>query len=98
MPQARLQPSAPISIVRILMSAPVATPSEQMKVSAMIRPNRVSDIRSIGSSTLPNRESESSDIMVQPASLKAWKNVNTDQKCWIREENSAQALDLDQFP
>jgi len=36
--------------------------------------------------------------MVQPASLKAWKNVNTDQKCWIREENSVQALDLDQFP
>src|ERR1700751_4337626 len=63
MPQARLQPSAPISIVWILMLAPVAIPSEQRKVRAMIRPNKVSEILSIGSSTLPKGVSDASDIL-----------------------------------
>src|SRR5215468_7382075 len=40
----------------------VATPRLQMKVRAMIRPNKVSEIRSIGSSTRPKRVSETSDI------------------------------------
>src|SRR6476620_10953739 len=40
----------------------VATPRLQMKVRAMIRPNKVSEIRSIGSSTRPDGLSETSDI------------------------------------
>src|SRR6185436_21056693 len=40
----------------------VATPRLQMKVRAMIRPNKVSEIRSIGSSTRPMGISETADI------------------------------------
>src|SRR5215470_19225372 len=47
----------------MLMLAPVAIPSEQRKVRAMIRPNKVSEILSIGSSTLPKGVSEASDIL-----------------------------------
>src|SRR4249919_661748 len=45
----------------MLMLPDVATPRLQMKVSAMIRPNKVSEIRSIGSSN-PKGVSETSDI------------------------------------
>ena len=41
-----------------------------MKVRAMIRPNKVSEIRSIGSSTLPNRVSETSDISIKLRNLR----------------------------
>src|SRR5262249_59607825 len=49
MPQAKLQPSAPSSMVRTWMLSAVTTPSVKVKVSAMIKPNRTSEIRSIGS-------------------------------------------------
>jgi hypothetical protein len=45
------------------MLAPVATPREQMKVRAIIRPNMVSEIRCIGSSTRPEEVSEASGIV-----------------------------------
>ena len=51
MPHARLQPSAPTSIVRTSSRPASATLSEPVKVSTMIRPNSTSDTRSIGSST-----------------------------------------------
>src|ERR1700751_822325 len=40
----------------------VATPRLQMKVRTMIRPNKVSEIRSIGSSTRAKGISETADI------------------------------------
>ena len=44
------------------MSPDVATLREQMKVSTMIRPNKVSEIRSIGSNMRSKEGSETSDI------------------------------------
>src|SRR6478672_6459829 len=44
------------------MLSAVATPRLLMKVRTMIRPNRVSEIRSIGSSTGPKGTSVTSDI------------------------------------
>ena len=49
MPQARLQPSAPISIVRTSSRPASATLSEPVKVSTMIGPKNTSETRSIGS-------------------------------------------------
>ena len=50
-PQARLQPSAPMSMVRISVRPASATLSEPVKVRTMMSPNRTSDTRSCGSST-----------------------------------------------
>ena len=49
MPQARLQPSAPMSIVRTSSRPASATLSEPVKVRTMIRPKSTSETRSIGS-------------------------------------------------
>ena len=49
-PHARLQPSAPSSILRTSLRAAPITLNEQVKVSTMISPKRISEIRSIGSS------------------------------------------------
>src|SRR5262245_11611089 len=48
-PQAKLQPSAARSMVRTSMLSAVTTPSVKVKVSAMINPNRTSEILSMGS-------------------------------------------------
>src|SRR6185436_1096529 len=48
-PQARLHPSAPISIARTSSRPASATLSEPVKVRTMIRPKRTSETRSIGS-------------------------------------------------
>src|SRR5215469_15920949 len=48
-PQAKLQPSAPRSMVRTWIVSAVTTPSVKVKVSAIIKPNRTSEILSIGS-------------------------------------------------
>jgi len=48
-PHAKLQPSALRSIVRTWMRSAVTTPSVKVKVSAIIKPNRISEILSIGS-------------------------------------------------
>ena len=50
-PQAILQPSAPMSIVRTSSRPASATLSEPVKVSTMIRPKSTSEMRSFGSST-----------------------------------------------
>src|SRR6185436_11043444 len=50
-PQARLHPSAPTSISRTSARPAVATLSEPVKVSTMIRPKSTSVTRSMGSST-----------------------------------------------
>src|SRR5271169_1995049 len=50
-PQARLQPSAANSIVRISKRSAVATPTAPVMVRAIIKPNRISESRSTGSST-----------------------------------------------
>src|SRR5436190_4259588 len=50
-PHARLQPSAPINIVRMLSRPASATLSDPVKVRTMIRPKRTSETRSIGSNT-----------------------------------------------
>jgi hypothetical protein len=47
-PQARLQPMAPISMVRTSASPDSAALSEPVKVRTMINPNRTSETRSIG--------------------------------------------------
>ena len=52
MPQARLQPSAPISIARTSSRPASAMLREPVKVSTMISPNSTSDTRSIGSNRL----------------------------------------------
>ena len=49
-PQARLHPSAPMSIARTSSRPASATLSEPVKVRTMISPNSTSDTRSIGSS------------------------------------------------
>jgi hypothetical protein len=49
MPQARLQPSAPMSIARRSPRPAAAMLSEPVKVSTIISPNSTSDTRSIGS-------------------------------------------------
>src|SRR5215475_12689643 len=51
----------------------VAMPRLQMKVRAMIRPNNVSEIRSIGSSTRQERISETADI--KAALAQSWGSV-----------------------
>src|SRR6516225_5112910 len=51
MPQAKLQPRAPISIVRIFSRPASAMLSEPVKVRTMIRPKRTSETRSWVSST-----------------------------------------------
>src|SRR6516162_841244 len=48
-PQAKLQPSAARRMVRTWMRSAVTTPSVKVKVSAIIKPNRISEILSIGS-------------------------------------------------
>ena len=48
-PQAKLQPSAPRSMVRTWIVSAVTTPRVKVKVSAIIKPNRTSEILSIGS-------------------------------------------------
>jgi hypothetical protein len=48
-PHAKLQPSAPRSIVRTWIVSAVTTPSVKVKVSAIIKPNITSEILSIGS-------------------------------------------------
>jgi Taurine catabolism dioxygenase TauD, TfdA family len=48
-PQAKLQPSAPRSMVRTGIVSAVTTPRVKVKVSAIIKPNRTSEILSIGS-------------------------------------------------
>src|SRR6187431_2947732 len=50
-PHARLQPSAPTTIVRTSSRPALATLSEPVKVTTMISPNRTSATRSCGSST-----------------------------------------------
>ncbi len=50
-PQAILQPSAPMSMVRISARSASAMLSEPVKVSTMIRPKSTSATRSFGSST-----------------------------------------------
>src|SRR6478735_3529807 len=50
-PQARLQPSAPMSIMRTSSRVASATLSEPVKARTMINPKRTSDTRSIGSRT-----------------------------------------------
>ena len=52
MPQARLQPIAPMSIVRTSSRPLVAADREPVKVRTMIRPKRISEYRSVGSRTL----------------------------------------------
>ena len=49
-PQARLHPSAAFETVRTSSCPAVAIDSDPMMVTAMIRPNRISEIRSTGSS------------------------------------------------
>src|ERR1044071_1908100 len=49
-PQATLHPRAPISISRTSARPAVATESESVNVSTMMRPNKTSETRSIGSS------------------------------------------------
>ena len=49
MPQARLQPSAPKIMVLTSARPPVTTLSVPVMVSTMISPNKISEIRSIGS-------------------------------------------------
>src|SRR6185369_1179471 len=88
MPQARLQPSAPISIVLIWMLPDVATPRLQMKVRAMIRPNKVSEIRSIGSSTRPEGLSETSDI----ESNAPWLNLQGKFAGYFSSDRQQQAV------
>src|SRR5260221_3037949 len=51
MPQARLHPSAPMSIVRISSRPASATLSEPVNESTMIKPKSTSEIRSCGSRT-----------------------------------------------
>src|SRR5437660_10152477 len=51
MPHAKLQPSAPTSMVRTSSRPASATLNEQVKVRTMISANRISEILSIGSST-----------------------------------------------
>src|SRR6185503_11890266 len=55
-PQARLQPSAPISIARTSSRPACATLSEPVNVSTMISPNNTSAVRSVGSSTRVHQE------------------------------------------
>src|SRR5262245_42997075 len=52
-PQAILHPSAASSIVRIATRSAVATLTAPVMVRAIIRPNRISESRSTGSSTRP---------------------------------------------
>src|ERR1700757_2180298 len=59
-PHARLQPNAPISMVR----AP-ATPKEQVKVRTMIKANRTSVILSIGSRIRLGGCSKSANMVVE---------------------------------
>src|SRR5882724_4882659 len=62
-PHARLQPSAPMSIVRMLSRPASATLSDPVKVRTMIRPKRTSETRSIGSNTrLEDRSKELSGM------------------------------------
>src|SRR3954470_22152846 len=51
-PQAMLQPSAPISMMRTSARPASATLSEPVNVRTMIRPKSTSEMRSYGSSTL----------------------------------------------
>ena len=51
MPQARLHPSAPMSMVRTSARSASATLSEPVKVRTMINPKSTSAMRSLGSST-----------------------------------------------
>ena len=51
MPHARLQPMAPISIARTSARPASAALREPVNVRTMIKANRTSDTRSIGSST-----------------------------------------------
>src|SRR5439155_14880423 len=62
-PQARLHPSAPISIVRTSSRPASATLSAPVNVRTMIRPKRTSETRSIGSNTrLEDRSEEISGM------------------------------------
>src|SRR5687768_11501461 len=54
MPQARLQPSAPTTIVFTSARPDVTTLKVEVLVSTIIKPNRISDTRSIGSSRRAN--------------------------------------------
>src|SRR5258707_13493257 len=76
-----------------------------MKVRAMIRPNKVSEIRSIGSSTLSNRESETSDILIklrnlrgpfadyfQPAEQTFLRNVGAEHSIGVAARSNPQTL------
>src|SRR6516225_3576528 len=78
----------------------VATPRLQMKVRAMMRPNKVSEIRSIGSSTCTKGISEAADIKsnihwldlqepILPAMLADGANLhNTDAEHSIEGRNT----------
>ena len=50
-PQARLQPIAPASTVRMSVALPSATLIDPVNVKTMITPNRISQVRSTGSSS-----------------------------------------------
>ena len=52
-PHARLQPIAPASMLRVSAAAPSATLIDPVNVMTMITPNRISHVRSSGSSTCP---------------------------------------------
>ena len=64
MPQARLQPRAPMSMVRTSSRPASATLSEPVKVRTMIRPKSTSEMRSFGSSTRLEDLMGSSDMGV----------------------------------
>src|SRR5262245_23979147 len=74
-PQARLQPSAPSSMVRTSRWSAVATASVQVKVSAMITPNSTSEMRSIGSRTRSDGLPE--DCTVGSIAIRAGSLSNT---------------------
>ena len=56
-PHARLQPKAPMSISRTSSRPARFTLNEHVKVSTMINPNRISETRSMGSSSRLNEMS-----------------------------------------
>src|SRR3954470_8082514 len=71
MPHARLQPIAPMSIVRTSSRSASATLSEPVKVRTMIRPNSTSETRSIGSRIRLDDLPASSGIRVAQANRAA---------------------------
>src|SRR5215471_1536717 len=80
-PQAKLQPSAPISIVRISSRPASAMLSEPVKVRTMIRPKRTSDTRSWVSSTRFEDLIASSAIKVTGAAsgFRYWQEIEQDR-------------------